>query len=122
MHSHTEVPQLTKCSVYTQSCKLLIYQARAPKSVVIIVGTHFDLIEASQRKQFAARYHDLIEQNFTNHHDLPFCWPNIKSIQFVGLVEETRGLFARDMYVDELRNYIYDTALNMELPMGKCSE
>ena len=85
------------------------------------MGTHFDLIEASQRRQFAERYHELIEQSFTNHPDLPFCWPHIKSIHFVGL-QETRAVFTHDIYVDELRDYIYDTALNMELPMGKYSK
>ena len=70
----------------------------------------------SQRKQVARRYHELIQQSFTNHPDLPYYWPHIESVHFVGLVEDI--LFSHDVYVDELRDYIYDTALNMELPMG----
>ena len=100
----------------------LFYQARAPKSIVIIVGTHLDHIEASQQRQLEQRYHELIHQSFSNHHDLPFCWPQIASVHFVGLVSpETRALFPRDIYVDELRECIYDTALDMKLPMGEFS-
>ena len=94
-------------------------QARAPQSVVIIVGTHLDQIEVSQQRQLAQRYARLICQSFTDRQDLPFRWPKISSIHFVGLVSPGRR--ARDINVDELRNCIYDTALNMELPKGKSS-
>ena len=65
------------------------------------------------------RYSRLIYQSFTDRRDLPFCWPKISSVHFVGLVLSGRRV--RDINVDELRNCIYDTALNMKLPMGKSS-
>lgn len=96
-------------------CVCLFYQAKAPRSVVLIVGTHLDEIEPSQQTQLVNRYHQLIVQSFTNHRDLPYFWPQIKSIHFVGLIPRS----TRDMYVDELRYCIYDTALDMEQPMGQ---
>ena len=83
---------------------------------MIVVGTHLDQIEASQRDHQIETYHRLIIQSFTNHRDLPNFWPHIESIHFVGLLSR----FTHDMNVDELRECIYDTALNMELRMGKC--
>ena len=65
------------------------------------------------------RYSRLIYQSFTDRRDLPLCWPKISSVHFVGLVPSGRRV--RDINVDELRNSIYDTALNMKLPMGKSS-
>ena len=82
-----------------------------------MVATHLDQIEVSQQKQLEQRYSRLIYQSFSDRRDLPFCWPKISSVHFVGLVPS--GGRPRDINVDELRNCIYDTALNMELPMGK---
>ena len=59
-------------------------------------------------------------QCFSNElcEDLPNYWPKIASIHFIGLVE--RRLLAQDLNVDKLRDDIYDTALNLDLPLGMC--
>ena len=90
-------------------------QARAPKSVVIIVGTHLDQILQSHRDENVRRYKNLIEQCFSDQFcpDLPNYWPKIGGIFFVGLTQHKPYL-----NVDGLRDNIYNTALNLGLPIG----
>jgi len=66
------------------------------------------------------RYQQLIRQCFSNKHceDLPNYWPEIAGIHFVGLVEQR--FLAQDLNIDELRDDIYNTALNLNLPLGMC--
>jgi len=85
--------------------------------VVIIVGTHLDQIARPDHVALTERYQQLICRCFSSEHceDLPSYWPKIAGIHFVGLVEQ-RFL----AQINELRNDIYDTALNLNLPLGMC--
>ena len=85
--------------------------------MVIIVGTHLDFIPQSDHKTLIRRYEQLILQYFSKEccEDLPNGWPKIASIHFVGLIKKKRFL---DLLVNELRDDIYDTALNLDLPLG----
>lgn len=86
--------------------------------MVIIVGTHLDRIPLPDHDEKIRRYKDLIEQCFSNKYcpDLPNYWPRIDGVYFVGL-KHHRPL-APYLNVDELRDHIYYTALNLELPIG----
>ena len=85
--------------------------------MVIIVGTHLDQIARPDHVALTERYQQLICRCFSSEHceDLPSYWPKIAGIHFVGLVEQ-RFL----AQINELRNDIYDTALNLNLPLGMC--
>ena len=106
--------------ILTISLFSLYTKAKAPRSEVIIVGTHLDQIPNSDHDTSIRRYEQLIRQCFSNQYceDLPNYWPKIAGVHFVGLVEQR--FLAQDLNVDELRDDIYDTALNLDLPLGTC--
>jgi len=89
--------------------------------VVIIVGTHLDQIARPDHVALTERYQQLICRCFSSEHceDLPSYWPKIAGIHFVGLVEQR--FLTQDLNIDELRKNIYDTALNLKLPLGMCA-
>jgi len=86
--------------------------------VVIIVGTHLDQIPQSEQETLIRRYEQLILRCFSNEHcsGLPNYWPKIASIKFVGLMQQR--ILAEYLNVDDLRDVIYDTALDLDLPIG----
>ena len=123
---------LMECTAFYHGCKKYMYvviimyytnilwlQAKAPKSQVIIVGTHLDWIESPDREARTREYEDIIRRCFTDEHceDLPNCWPKIASIHFVGLLQG-KGL---DLNIKELREDIYNIALNLKVPYGMCA-
>ena len=81
------------------------YQARAPGSPVIVVGTHSDCIKLAEKKNLEK----LFEQLYINYNPSQFAYPSIQPCcQFVNCFDGLK--------MKHLRDYIYDNAINYKKP------
>ena len=79
----------------------------APKSPVIIVGTHLDTIARLRRKTETSRFNKLIHELYVDSSHSHYRYPAIQKSFFI-----SKG------HVDELREYIYKVA-SLHKPPGK---
>lgn len=91
-------------------------QARAHgfSHTVIIVGTHIDELPRFEREQKIRSFRDILER-YRIGRMTSRGYPIIKDICFVGCPVRNRPID-----IDSLNDAIYNTAMEMESPNGKC--
>ena len=85
-------------------------EACAPKSPVIIVGTHLDTVPASERVEQEHQLKSLIKELYVDYSNSVYRYPKIKEI-FFGNCHDSR-------HMDRLRDYIYNF-VSVYKPPGK---
>lgn len=100
---------------------IYILQARAPDSVVIIVGTFYDQLTAQEKKNgFVERMHKLIYQLYVGKDlDGGIGVPRERGLPRVVRVIDVSC--TNGHHINMLREMIYTTALEIKVP-GKCEE
>ena len=83
-------------------------EGRAPKSPVIIVGTHIDLIPQDRRWKELALLQEEFTRMYLRDSHRKFTYPSIcEQIQFIN-VNNPR-------HVDSLRDYVYELAIQYKI-------
>ena len=95
-----------------QSICSLHFQAKAPRSTVVVVGTHLDMIPRAERERKCRIWRDKLEKySFSRQHSKAF--PRILGLHFTGCPQ--RG---KTIEVETLNDMLYDVAMDMDAPRG----
>lgn len=96
--------QSNQCSLH--------FQAKAPRSTVVVVGTHLDMIPRAERERKCRIWRDKLEKySFSRQHSKAF--PRILGLHFTGCPQ--RG---KTIEVETLNDMLYDVAMDMDAPRG----
>lgn len=89
------------------------FQAKAPRSTVVVVGTHLDEIPRVQRENKCKLWCDKLEKyRIGRHHSKAY--PHIVGVHFVGCPQK-----GKPIQVEALNDALYDVAVDMDAPRGK---
>ena len=86
--------------------------------MVVIVGTHVDMIVRKQRIQVCEDLHKLIQTNYCS--GSPY-YPDIKGIKFVSCLGNNGQRRTEFQPIIELRKHLYDIASSMMVTLGRFS-
>ena len=81
----------------------------------MVVGTHLDEIPRAQRDNKCKIWRDKLEKyRIGRHHSKAY--PRIKDVHFVGCPPK-----GKPIHVEALNDLLYDVAMDMDAPRGKCN-